>query len=138
MLNRSIALLTGFLFAAVLAVAALRAPEAQAHTGFGPGCCEPKCDYNPCIKYLHRRGRCRSCYNCDPSQKIVMEVADPCCCKCTVEVPMCIPACCKDKPCVSSSCGPFRGVVWYKWCCGFEARVVFSRCGDITVTYFGG
>jgi hypothetical protein len=127
------------LFAATLAGGANSAQAAV--RSLDPSSCQSapaKCCYNPCIKYLHRRGRCRSCYNCDPSQKIVMEVADPCCCKCTVEVPMCIPACCKDKPCVSSSCGPFRGVVWYKWCCGFEARVVFSRCGDITVTYFGG
>jgi hypothetical protein len=28
-------------------------------------------------------------------------------------------------------------VVTYEWCCGYKVRVVFDRCGDITVHSYG-
>lgn len=124
-------------FTAVLAtVFAVTGGEAQARLTVDHGCCAaPVCQTTPHITYKDC-SRSRGCSV--PSLKIVTPVTDPGCCKCIVEVPMCIPACCTDAPLVSSRCGHFgRGVVLYEWCCGFKAKVAFSRCGDIRVTYFG-
>jgi len=27
--------------------------------------------------------------------------------------------------------------VFYSWCCGYELKVIFGKCGDITVVYLG-
>jgi len=102
-----------------------------------PACCAPPVCKEPCITY--KTARCRKiCCGCEAPQKIVVAVVDPACCKNVVDVPMCIPACCKGEPCVKGRCGLFgRSIVWYEWCCGFKARVVFDKCGDICVTYYG-
>jgi hypothetical protein len=114
--------------------------------GYPPeqGCCElPKCHYNPCFKYVGVKRLKRVCCKCGPTalSKVALEVKDPGKCGCIVEVPICIPTCCEGEPCVKDRCGAFgRGVVWYKWCCGFKVRVVFSGDGckgrNVTVTYF--
>ncbi|MEK6250139.1 MAG: hypothetical protein N2C12_18285 [Planctomycetales bacterium] len=93
------------------------------------------CCYNPCIIYK-ARGRCRrSCCGCAPPVQTTLTVADPCCCKCAVDIPVCVPACCKGAPsCVTSRCGMLcKGVVTYKWCCGYTVKVVFKKCGDVVV-----
>ena len=96
----------------------------------------PKCCYKPCISYFYRGCR-RVCCGCDPPVKVVLKVKDPCCC-CYVNVPVCLPACCKGKPCVTSRCGLFgRGIVHYSWACGFSIRVVTTAQGDVRVTSFG-
>jgi hypothetical protein len=103
-----------------------------------PLCAAPAapCCLAPCIKYV-TRGHHKDCYGC-ATQQLVLPVKNPCsCCGCAIEVPMCIPACCVGAPCVDSHCGLLgRGVVWYKWPCGFKARVAFRHCGDVVVTYF--
>ena len=105
-----------------------------------------KCCYNPCIKYHYKRSRKHCCARgCKELKfdKINVEVPDPASCGCcVVEVPICVPTCCKGKPCVKDRCGMFgRGVVWYEWCCGYRVRVVFSgkecKGRNISVTYFG-
>jgi len=113
--------------------------------GYPPAadCCEPKCHYDPCIKYHGERRLKRFCCECGPANynKVALEVADPARCGCAVEVPICLPTCCQGDPCVKSRCSKHdRGVVWYKWCCGYKVRVVFR--GDdcegrkVSVTYF--
>ena len=66
-----------------------------------------------------------------------MKVADPCCCKTCYDIPICLPACCKGEPCVTDRCGALcKGVVVYKWCCGYKVKVVIKKCGDIVVTSY--
>jgi len=73
-----------------------------------------------------------------PPKKIVLVVKDPCYCDCSLEVPICLPSCCKGEPCVTSRCGVLcRGVVTYKWCCGFRVKVIFRNCGDVLVVSYG-
>ncbi len=102
------------------------------------GCCAdvPKCCYDPCISYNYRGCR-KACCGCDPPVKAVLKVKDPSNC-CYIDVPVCLPACVKGEPCVTSRCGLFgRGVVEYNWGCGFKIRMVITKCGDVRVTYFG-
>ena len=58
---------------------------------------------------------------------------------CAYEIPMCIPACCVGDPSVSGGRGLLgRGVVEYRWPCGFRAIVKFRHLrGDIEVEYEG-
>lgn len=109
-----------------------------------PACdakCAPpvtKCCNAPCIDYRYRRPCRKVCCECAPPQKLTLCVPDPCCCNSSVKVPVCVPSCCKGKPCVSDRCGLLgRGVVTYQWCCGYKLTVTFKKCGDVTVTYFG-
>ena len=91
----------------------------------------------PCIRYRHHRG-CNTCCECQPPLNVLLEVKDPGCCGCAVEVPVCIPSCCTGAPCVSSRCGLLgRGIVEYCWDCGYRVRVVFDRHGDLTVHTYG-
>ncbi len=103
-----------------------------------PNCCCPK---DPCIKYWNHRlllkGHKRCC-ECQPPTQMILKVKHPCCCGCTVEVPVCVPACLKGEPQVTSCCGPLgRGVVTYTWCDGFKVRVVFQLHGDLLVHTYG-
>ncbi|HEY2881691.1 MAG TPA: hypothetical protein VGJ15_04645 [Pirellulales bacterium] len=95
--------------------------------------CAPKADcktYKPCcISY------CGCCDCCGPKTSQVLKVKDPCdcCCECA-EIPVCLPACCKN-PCVSSRCALFgRSIVTYSYdcCC---VTIVFRRGGDVVVKY---
>jgi hypothetical protein len=102
-------------------------------------CCQtapapaPECKtYQPCVTY---RGCCDCC---GPKVSQMLKVQDPCdccCCPCVAEIPVCLPACCKD-PKVCSACGLFgRGVVTYSYDCGCCVKIVFTRCGDVIVKY---
>ncbi|HTQ38331.1 MAG TPA: hypothetical protein VMJ32_04850 [Pirellulales bacterium] len=102
-------------------------------------CCQtapaPACGcktYQPCITY---RGCCDCC---GPKVSQTLKVQDPCdccCCPCVAEIPVCLPACCKD-PKVCSECGLLgRGVVTYSYDCGCCVKIVFTRCGDVIVRY---
>ncbi|MCE9548713.1 MAG: hypothetical protein K8T25_24815 [Planctomycetia bacterium] len=105
--------------------------------------CEKKCCAKPCIEYRTKRPCRKACCDCGcdckPPQKEKLTVKDPCCCTaCPIEVPVCLPACCKGKPCVSDRCGVLgRGVVTYTWCNGYTLTVTFKNCGDVLVTYYG-
>jgi hypothetical protein len=101
-------------------------------------CCEtapaPCKTYQPCIDY-------RGCWDCcTPTVHQVLNVKDPCdcCCSpCVAEIPVCLPACCKN-PCVCCKCGLFgRGVVTYSYDCGCCITIVFRNCGDVIVKYSG-
>lgn len=58
---------------------------------------------------------------------------------CAYEIPICIPACCEGDPQVSGGRGLLgRGVVEYRWACGFRAIVKFRQIlGDVKVEYEG-
>ena len=95
-------------------------------------CKEPRC-----INYRHHRFlRCK--YDPCSTNKVLLHVPDYCCCCCLVEVPVCVPCCCEGAPTVCAHKGCFgRSVVEYRWCCGYHLKVVFDRCGDATVHYYG-
>jgi hypothetical protein len=58
---------------------------------------------------------------------------------CAYEIPICIPACCIGDPTVSGGRGILgRGIVEYRWACGFRAIVKFRHIrGDVEVEYEG-
>lgn len=101
-------------------------------------CCTPQtvCCPKPCITYRHRGPKL--CCGCEPSVQTVLAVKDPCT-GCEVEVPVCLPACCKGEPKVCCGVGLLgRDVVDYEWCCGFSVRVAFKKhSGDLIVTTWG-
>jgi hypothetical protein len=91
----------------------------------------------PCIEYRHH-GRPICCCDCNapPEIKTVLMVKNPATC-CMVPIPVCLPGCCTDEPCVRSRCGILgRGVVHYEYCCGVKIIVTFRACGDIVVSYY--
>jgi len=122
----------------VRAAEAAASPNDQSTAGANPhdaGSCKRCCDR--CIKYRHHPTLRKICCGCEESTRTVLQVTDPCCC-CVVEVEVCLPACCDDCPKVCCSPGILgRDVVTYEWCCGYKVRVVFDRCGDITVHSYG-
>lgn len=96
--------------------------------------CAPKC-CPPSICYRHHKG-C-GCFDPCKRMEMVLQVKQPCTC-CLVDVPVCIPACCTGNPTVCCYKGFLRrDVVEYSWPCGFCLKVVFDRCGDVTVHYYG-
>lgn len=101
----------------------------------GTDCPAEPCCPKPCITYRHRGPKL--CCTCEPPVKTVLKVKDPCTC-CEVEIPVCLPACCKGEPTVCCTTGAFcRDVVIYEWCCGFSVRVTFKHTGDLIVTTWG-
>ena len=112
----------------------LAVPAAQSFAGAGnePGCgAAPACCYNPCIRYV-TSGAFRPC---GPPVQTVLVVKDPATC-CTVEVPVCLPANTTGEPCVDWKVGALgNGKVFYSWCNGVELKLIFTKCGDITVVY---
>jgi hypothetical protein len=102
-----------------------------------PNCCAPcpKCCPR-CISYKHHRTLRRTCCGCE-TRNVVLQVYDPCCC-CCVDVPVCIPACCCDAPCVSARGGLIaRSVTTFKWNCGYKVIVVMGPRGDLLVHSYG-
>ncbi len=109
-----------------------RAAEPVAAPAAEGNCC-PK----PCIQYHEHRPCKKICCTCDPPHTVVLKVKDPCTC-CVYDVPVCVPACCTEAPCVDDHCGIFgRYVYEYDWCCGYRVVVRFDPCGNITVVYRG-
>jgi hypothetical protein len=107
-------------------------------TQFDPGIAAAPavCCPTPCISYRHV-GRplkcCTSC--CEPPVQTVLTIKDSCSC-CPINIPVCLPGCCKD--CPTESCRPGlggRGVYTYDWCCGVRIVVRVQRDGGILVTY---
>lgn len=122
----------------------VRTPVAkQVSLKLSTDCCEtapapapaPACKtYKPCVTY-------RGCWDCcGPTVSQTLKVKDPCvcCCNpCMAEIPVCLPACCKN-PCVDCRCGLFgRGIVTYSYDCGCCVTIVFRGCGDVIVKYSG-
>ncbi len=97
-------------------------------------CCPEKCCPTPCISYRSKGGH-RSCLDDKPGVSLNVLVKNPqtgCC----VIVPICVPCCCLDQPCIDSRCGLFhRGIVTYDYECGFRIVFTFDRAGDLLVTY---
>ena len=115
-----------------------------------PACCveEPVCHAEPCcpapcITYKHHHGlfhhkkhRHGGCCP-EPTYETVLHVTSPETC-CTVDVPVCLPACCDGCPVEHSRCTLFGcGEVCYDYCCGVSVKVRFKKCGDVCVTYCG-
>jgi hypothetical protein len=122
-------------------------------SAFEPACAiEPSCEMepdcgavtccpsNPCIKYRHKHAHkhkhdCGCCP--EPTYETVLTPTSPETC-CTVNVPVCLPACCQGCPCESSRCTVFGcGQVKYDYACGCSVVVRFQKHGDILVTYHG-
>ncbi|MEW4451881.1 hypothetical protein AB1L30_04260 [Bremerella sp. JC817] len=108
-----------------------------------PTCCAPEppkpCCYEPCFTYKnHRLFTKKACpFDCCPPTEAILQVVDPRC-NCFVDVPVCLPSCCTGVPCIDSRCGMFnRGIVEYEWCCGFKIKMVFKKCGNVDVHYYG-
>ena len=58
------------------------------------------------------------------------------CASCCYEVAICVPACCAGEPRHWSRVGLFgRGIVEYRWRCGWTVRVIFRARGDVVVHY---
>jgi hypothetical protein len=103
--------------------------------GAVPAACAPVICCPRDICYRSHKG-C-GCYDPCKKMELILQVKDPCAC-CLVEVPVCIPACCTTAPKVCCHKGFLRReVVEYSWDCGFCLKVVFDRCGDVTVHYYG-
>lgn len=89
------------------------------------------------IKYRHHCTLRKTCCSSCETYKTVLQVCDPCC-GCTVDIPLCLPCCCEGSPKVCDRSGHFgRYSVTYEWCCGYRVKVVFDRCGDVTVHSYG-
>ncbi len=119
-------------------LAQVPASDGAAAAAADASCCTPapKCCPQPCITYLYRGCR-KVCCGCEPPVKTTLKVVNPCTC-CTVEIPVCLPACCEGCPQISSRPGLLcQSVVHYDWCCGFSVTVRFDRCGDAVVIYRG-
>ncbi|MEM9657847.1 MAG: hypothetical protein AAF961_05745, partial [Planctomycetota bacterium] len=84
-----------------------------------------------CIVYkMHKQGK-RICCDCPPPMRTVLAVENPRD-RCCYAVPVCLPGCCVRPPTVDCRRGLFgRSIVTYRWCCGFEIRVIFRARGDV-------
>jgi hypothetical protein len=90
-----------------------------------------------CVRYVQHRPHRQTCCDCGPSYQTALTVIDPKTC-CPIEVPVCLPSCCKGYPQSSGRDGLFgRGITNYNWCCGFSVRIVVGHHGDVTVHYYG-
>jgi hypothetical protein len=131
------------IYVALLAVAGVLFSSQQAEARLGArhaapavDCCPPACP-TPCITYRYH-GHRKACCNSLPPQQTVLSVKDPNRCGCEVLVPVCLPACCSECVQVTSRRGLLgRGIVTYRFACGFTVKMVFDRCGDIVVHYHG-
>lgn len=120
---------------AVLPMPALVAPIPAGEAPIIVSSCE-KCD-DRCIKYKHHITLRKTGSKCVEPIKTILVVKDPCNC-CEVEIPVCLPGCCTGEPKLCSHPGILgRNIVEYEWCCGFRVKIVFDRCGDITVHTYG-
>jgi hypothetical protein len=109
------------------------ATEGAVISSGSPSCCPERC-----IKYRHHCTLRKTCCSCDPPVQTILAVQDPCCCKCMIEIPICLPGCCEGSPKVCDRQGLLgRGIVTYEWCCGYKVKIVFDRCGDIVVHSYG-
>lgn len=98
-----------------------------------PACCP---EYR--LTYCHHPTLLPTCCgHCVPIET-VLEVADPCDPRCILQIPVQLPGCCTGQPLVVGRCGILvRGVVMYRWCCGYMIRVVFTHCGEVVVHSYG-
>lgn len=85
----------------------------------------------PCVKYHHHGKRACETY------ETVLTYCDPCT-GCSVRVPVCVPVCCGGEPVICERSGLFgRSIVVFQWCCGFKAKIIGDRCGNLTVHTYG-
>jgi hypothetical protein len=96
-----------------------------------PAAAQPCKTYKPCsISYCG----CCDCCGAKASQTLLVKDPCDCCCECA-EIPVCLPAGCKN-PSICSRCGLFgRSIVTYSYDCGCCVTIVFRRCGDVVVKY---
>ena len=78
-------------------------------------------------------GRARACCPPPPAVPVVLQVCHPCT-GCKIDVPVCIPACCVDAPCVRfqpTLIGDGKTV--FSWQCGHEVVVRYTHNGGYRV-----
>jgi hypothetical protein len=91
-----------------------------------PVCCERE------ISYKHHHPRREPC---GARHEAVLLVKESCTC-CVIDVPVCLPCCCKGEPEVCAHKGVLgRDVTEFTWCSGYRVRVVIDRHGCVTVHY---
>jgi len=91
----------------------------------------------PCITYKHHCTLRKTCCACTTSHTVILTVEDPCTC-CVYEIPVCLPDCCDGEPREFGRLNALgRGAIVYHWCCGYKVKLIFDRCGDVTVHSFG-
>lgn len=80
--------------------------------------------------------RAYRCYGGPIHQTLCVDNPADCCHK-LYAVPVCVPACCTGQPvCCGSTVGLLgRGIVTYRWPCGFEAVLTFRVHGGVLITY---
>jgi hypothetical protein len=91
----------------------------------------------PCITYKHHGTLRKTCCGCAGTFTAILQVEDPCTC-CVYDIPVCVPDCCVGEPRVHGRLNALgRGAIVYHWCCGYKVKLVFHRCGDVTVHMIG-
>lgn len=90
-----------------------------------------------CVRYVQHRA-CRDvCCDGGAAWQTSLSVYNPYTC-CSVEVPVCLPACCTGNPSVAGHRGLLgRGITTFNWCCGYKVKVIVGRSGDVTVHSYG-
>ncbi len=89
-----------------------------------------------CVRYRHI-GRKVVDPCCKPYETRWVCVKHPCTC-CDVLVPVCLPACIPDTPCVHCRGAILaQGVVSFDYGYGIKVNVRIQRDGDLVVTYYG-
>ncbi len=114
----------------------VQAPPAADLSGTASPSCLSGTASSRCIRYRHHCTLRKTCCSCGTIET-TLQVKDPCEC-CVIPICICLPDCCTDCPKVCAGRGLLgRSTVTYEWCCGYKVRVVFDRCGDITVHSYG-
>ena len=112
--------------------------QKSAEEDFGKVACD--CPQQRRVSYWnHRVHSHRAVSPCAPMVQSVLLVQAPECCHCTIEVPVCIPACCTDEPpeVVARRGLLGRTYLAYRWPSGVTIKVVIRCDGDVMVHYYG-
>lgn len=97
-------------------------------------CCPSKYRFVYRQHYVRRQVCCDPCL---PNLEMVLQVTDPCTC-CPIEVPVCVPGCCTEPPCVTTRSGVLgRSITEFSWSNGFRVRVVHTARDVLIVHTYG-
>ena len=97
-------------------------------------CCPSK------YRFVYRQHQVRRqvcCDPCVPNVEMVLQVTDPCTC-CPIDVPVCVPGCCTEPPCVTNRGGVLgRSITEFTWSNGFRVRGVHTARDVLVVHTYG-
>lgn len=97
-------------------------------------CCPSK------YRFVYRQHHVRRqvcCDPCLPNVEMVLQVTDPCTC-CPIDVPVCVPGCCTEPPCVTKRGGVGgRSITEFTWRNGFRVRIVHTPRDLLVVHTYG-